>query len=568
MTFGRLVSIFILVAAFAWAAGAVAMRGANESPADVKILRIGHWQLESGIRDAFDQLGKEFAELPQIKKKYGRVQIRQDAIPESVYGPWISTNMPSGTASDIVEIGLGLPQPIWLGYQNRYFLPLTDLANQPNPFNAGTNLEHVPLKNTYGDSMRNGYVEELQEYMRVPLSRFSLRVFYNRTLLRELTGLEKPPEDWRGFIDLCRQLDGRTNSQGKRVFAIAAAKYHYNLWELGLANIPTWSLLRIADFNRDGNVGNDELFVAFRAGVVSFDTPAIRAKFQILAELIKHFQTGFSGVQRVEAVMLFAKSQAVFISTGTWDAGSLIEQGQGSGFEVGLMKFPLPSRDDAEFGKLIFGPAYDSAGNGFPMGVTRFSKNPDLAKDFLLFIASRDGNKKLNDIIQWIPVIDGAPVPPILRGFEPTNQGMWPNVNFDLGGETVIKYQQLISLFQTDPTYTMDKMFADFAPFYLKNGMRDWLEQQRDWRRGIINNERLLTALRGEAIQLAPADPDDPRWIKYRAYTASRQVRPEIDFARQRSMIQNGSPRPVGPYEYLPSAMENVRARIAQEKSK
>jgi raffinose/stachyose/melibiose transport system substrate-binding protein len=481
--------------------------------------------------------------------------------------------MVSGKAPDLVEIGLGLPAPIWLSYLNRYFVPLSDLANQPNPFNAGTDLEGVPLKNTYGDSMRSGYTEELQEYMRVPLSRFTMRVFYNRTLLRELTGLEAPPNDWQGFVQVCRSIEetrdasGRpvfkTNSQGQRVFAIAGSKYHTPMWEYAFANITSWTMFKVADFNRDGNVGNDEQFAAFKAGLASFKTRPIRAKFEMVGELLRHFQTGFAGLSRVEAVMLFAKQQAVFMPTGTWDAGSLIEQSEVAGFELGLMNFPLPTSNDPDYGSIMFGPAYDPSNAGFPFGVTRFSKHPDIAKDFLLFLSSKSTNERLNKIIGWIPAIDGAAVPDMLRGFEPSNQGMWSNINFDLGGETVIKYAQLFSLFQTDPSYTLEEFIADFEPFYLTNGMKDWNEQQRDWRRGIINNEKFLSALRGEALLNDSQDLTRPSWIKYRSYTASRQVFPEINFARQRKLVNTGPIRPVGPYDYLPSALDNVRKSLA-----
>jgi raffinose/stachyose/melibiose transport system substrate-binding protein len=564
---GLLIAILILVSGYGWATFKVATQRVEERPAETKVIRVGHWQLESGVREAFDVLAAEFANDPGVKARHGNVLVLQEAIPESVYGPWVSTNMVSGKAPDIVQIGLGLPAPIWLSYLNRYFVSLSDLATRPNPFNVGTEWEGVPLKNTYSDSMRNGYVEELQEYMRLPLSRFSMRVFYNKTLLKQLTGLDRPPEDWQSFIRMCESIRGKTNSEGRRVYPIAGSKYHTSMWEGTCANVPTWSFLRVADFNRDGSVGTDEQFVAFRSGQASFETPAIRAKFTIMSELIGQFQTGFTGLTRVEAVMLFAKQQAIFFSSGTWDAGSVIEQAKSAGFEVGLMRFPIPDQADPRYGQLMSGPAYDPSATGFSFGMTRFGKHPEVAREFLLYLSSRRANERLNFLIGWIPVVQGAPAPPLLRGFEPNNQGMWANINFDLGGETVIRYQQLYSLFLTDPAYPIERFFDDFGPFYLEHGLADWQEQQRDWRRAIIDNEKFLAGLRGDALRHAAGEPSDSRWIKYRAYMTSRQVFPEIHHAEQRRLVLAGPTRPVGPYNYLPGALDNVKSALRSNPS-
>ena len=102
----------------------------------------------------------------------------------------------AATAPDLVEVG-NLPDPILIAYQSRYFHPLNRLAGAANPFNQGTPLEGVALKETFTEGMRSGYTEELQAYTRIPLARFTQRLFYNRTLLVQLTGLDAPPEDFR-----------------------------------------------------------------------------------------------------------------------------------------------------------------------------------------------------------------------------------------------------------------------------------------------------------------------------------------------------------------------------------
>jgi len=144
---------------------------------------LGHWQLETSVREALDQLAAEYSEY-RIANGLPRVEIIQDAIPDTIYPQWLTTQLMGGTAPDLIEVGLGaMPPHLWLQYYNRYFIPLTPYVNSPNPHNAGTDLVETPLRSSFKDGMRASYVEEMQEYISVPLSQFGVRIFYNKDLL-------------------------------------------------------------------------------------------------------------------------------------------------------------------------------------------------------------------------------------------------------------------------------------------------------------------------------------------------------------------------------------------------
>jgi len=325
--------------------------------------------------------------------------------------------------------------------------------------------------------------------------------------------------------------------------------------------------LQRADFNRDGTVGADETYVAFKTKRLGFDLPSMHAKLSVAEHLQQFYQTGFTGLSRDEGVFLFAQGRAVFISSGTWDAGSLIAIAKGK-FEVGIMNFPHPASNDPEYGSLALGPVYDPAGAGFPFAVTRFRpENTELAKAFLQYLSSLNGNSQLNGIIGWIPSVSGAQMPDALAKFAPVNQGMFGTTVIDgLGGKTTVKWQQCFSLFQTDPSYTIDRFIKEFTQFYIDQGLSDWQEQQRDWRRAILNNDRFLAGLRGQLFAAGESRGDDPRWITYRSYVAGRQVFPEVGHEGQRRMVENGPERPVGPYEFLPDAIEHLKQQFSPSK--
>jgi hypothetical protein len=121
---------------------------------------------------------------------------------------------------------------------------------------------------------------------------------------------------------------------------------------------------------------------------------------------------------------------------------------------------------------------------------------------------------------------------------------------------------QLYSLYQVDQL-SFDELRAQFEPFYKERGYQDFMEQQRDWRRGMHLDEEMLAGLRATAM-LGRGGEAESAWVKYRSLTGLRQVTPEILRSRQLRLIEHG-PRDahVGPYDYSPAVLEKIRARLA-----
>jgi raffinose/stachyose/melibiose transport system substrate-binding protein len=540
-----------------WSSAAISMYRNRETPPEAIILRIGHWQLESSVREMFDEMAARYRLI------HPNVYVVQDAIPDQVYAQWATTQLMGGTAPDLLQVGQMIPPHLMVQYYNRYCMRLTSHVNEPNPYNRGTSLEGVPLRSTFKDGMRSSYVEEMQEYVSIPLSQFGIRVFYNRDLLRKLTGLETAPAEYRSFLAACEKIRQQRDQNGQPYVPIASSRYHVAMWEDMLFNPLTYGIKRVADFNRDGFVGNNELYVAFKTGRINFDHPSIRLRFQMLWEVSDFFQTGYTGLTRDEAVFLFAQQKAVFMTTGTWDARSLQELANGK-FDVGVTDFPRPSPDDPVYGGVMDGPQYERVMGGFPFAIVRTSKHPEVALDFLMFLAGQKQNEKLNKIVGWIPSVVGTGLDPTLKAFEPHLRGVYPNFNIFLGGETWIRWLQLVSQFQIHQI-DYDELAREFEPFYKERGLKDLMEQNRDWRRGMINNEQFLAGIRAKALR-AGGEEADSLWVKYRTLTTSRQVWPEIDRARQDRLLEAGPETgSLGPYEYSPEVLRRVKHRLQNE---
>ncbi len=564
-------ALLVVFAVFVWSAFVIATYRAQQTPPGSIVIRLGHWQLEASVREGIDEMAREY------RQTHPNVILIQDAIPEGTYGQWVSTQLMGGTAPDIMQVGAMLPDNIWLSYYNRYFAPLSRYVNTPNPHNAGTDIADMPLRQTFKDGMKTAYVTEMQEYMSIPLSLFGVRIFYNKDLLRKITGSDVAPLDYRQFLAVCQKIRDTENPvTGVPYIPIAGSAYHFGHWDSMMFSPVTYGAFRRADFNRDGTVGNDETFVGFKTGLLDFYYPPYACWFKMIREVTDYFQTGYTGLGRDEAVFLFAQQRAVFMTTGTWDARSLQEQAKGH-FEVGIMDFPIPSRDDPVYGGVVEGRIYESPGAGFRFGISRDSKHFDVALDFLLFLASQKGNEKLNGIIGWIPAIVGTELDPLLKAFEPHLEGIYGNASFTLGGNTAVTWGQQYSLYQVNQI-SFDDFAKTYTPFYLKEGLKDFMEQQRDWRRGMQRNEQYLAGIRGRAIladqaaaaaqipeQKSAAERDAASaWVRYRAITASRQIWDELNHARQLDLIKRDKLPDgyVGPYEYSPRVIEKIRARI------
>jgi len=167
----------------------------------------------------------------------------------------------------------------------------------------------------------------------------------------------------------------------------------------------------------------------------------------------------------------------------------------------------------------------------------------------------------------------------LLANFEPHLEGIYPNANFNLGGNTAVTWMQKYSLYQVNQI-SLEDFGTEFAEYYLKYGLDDFMEQQKDWRRGMQRNEQYLAGIRGRAIladnaaasaqtdeELTAAETDAvSAWVRYRAITSSRQIWGELNHARQMDLITRDTPPDaVGPYEYSPEVIEKIRARLREE---
>lgn len=392
------IGLALLGACFVIALGNILMARLQPAVAggDQVTIRFAHWQLEGGVRDALDAIAEEYMQL------HPQVQVVQIAVPERIYTNWLVTQLVGGTPPDIIQVGIGATTERLA----RFFVPLTSLANEPNPYNEGTDLEGVELRNTLFDGMQGGYDTTLLEYYSVPISGYSVRMFYNLDLLERVTGERRIPATYRELLAVCEEVRRYNAEQGTSLVPIAGSKYNAPWLMPRLFGSQTQRLN--FELNPPGDLGSDLLVRArdFREGRWSLDTPEIRSGVRLMRDVGKHMQPGFMQLLRDDAALLFVQGGALMICTGSWDASSIRQQAV---FPVAAGPIPLPATNDPEYGAFTLG-AQTEAGTdaGVAFGLTRDSEHPETVKDFLRFLVSKAMNQLWTDVTDWVPAVVGV----------------------------------------------------------------------------------------------------------------------------------------------------------------
>ncbi|MFO8006593.1 MAG: extracellular solute-binding protein [Candidatus Brocadiia bacterium] len=475
------------------------------------VLRMAHWQLEPGIRNALDWAIEKYAE------QHPNVEVRQILIPEEGYFRWVNTQLIGGTAPDMIECGMG-PRQLWPKFYARYFVPLNEYVDEPNPYNAGTELEGVPWRQTYFDEMEGGYEENLKSYFRVPLSTFTQRLYYNKDLIGKVWSPAEEgsefPRTYESFIDLCKRLQDYYARSEKEGVPIGGSQYSFDRLVDAYRTAMTASYMDQLDVDRDGNVSVMEYSTPLYSGTLKMTEPRIKANFELLREISKYSPPGATSLDRDEVAFLFMQGNAAMVPTGSWDYLYLATQAE---FPVGVTpeRMPLPSKDNPKYGQYVTGPQTEADTRGaFPFGITKTSKHRAQTLDFLQFLSSLEINQELTRRMYWLPVIAGAKPREELKPFEPRIEGYTAAIEFEQVPGTALTYRQELPLYLSG-----SKDYEEFVDDYMSQYRKDLREGVKDHVRGIaqtMDQQLRLAAARRAAINGASgaaealtADPVD-----------------------------------------------------------
>jgi ABC-type glycerol-3-phosphate transport system substrate-binding protein len=369
------------------------------------------------MREAFAEAAKAYeAQNPNVRVELIAVPIRS-------WPAWLRTQLTGETAPDVLGL-LGVSEEMLL----RFFEPLGAALDEPNPHNRGTPLDGLAWRETFvgGLEMYPVYSVATDEVYGVMLQLNSLRLFYNRDLLRETTGRDQPPTTFGELREFAQQVHEWSQRSGRRVAPIAGClPYGEHLFhQVGLQLTQRLAVDRSP--LRSMQLNQADLAMAIMRGDLQFEDPAIQSSYALMREMGTMMQPGFMQLQRDDALFAFYQGGAVMIYTGSWDYAGLVQQ---SPFQVGAARLPSPGPEDPRYGAFTLGPVSEaSLQPEAHFGVTRFSKHPEVARDFLRFLSSYPMAERFAAMTLRMPAIAEVPPPPDLQSVAPQLEGMVPGV--------------------------------------------------------------------------------------------------------------------------------------------
>ncbi len=416
----RRTPVILLVAAYAAALFAVGWREWHARPPDRVTIRVSHFQLEGTVRDGFDAVIRRYEQVNP------RVHVEQLAVPGTIYTEWMRAQLAGGTAPDVLEYTTS-----WGHMQElaqRYFQPITREALLPNPYNRGTPLEGIPWRDTFVDGMNgvDGYIPGLGDYYAPGVCMFTLRVFYNRTLMREITGSGEAPRNWREFLRVCAAVREYARTRHLQLFPVASSRANCQYLASPVMLSLGGRLYERLDHRHSLKVNYEEAVTGLLRGEWSYRTPEVADGLEVFREFGVNSQPGFAHASVDMAMLYFLRGEAVMFCSGSWDASTLKRD---AAFEVGAFRPPLPGPDDPQFGSVIMGPLSDGCvQTGTPLFLNKASRSQAEAIDFLRFLTSREGNQIFVNESQWLPAVREVRPTDFSGEFKPFYDGYcWEN---------------------------------------------------------------------------------------------------------------------------------------------
>lgn len=418
------IGLALLLACFSVALFRVFGRHREATNPDEIVIRIAHWQLESGIRDAIDALARDY------EHRNPGVRIEQIPIPERIYPSWLKTQLVGGTAPDLIQIGKGSDDETLA----RFFVPLSEQAEAINPHNAGTPLAETRWRDTFVDGLAGGdsYKPNLLEYYGFPLSMFTVRMYYNVTEWRRILGDTPPPADYDAFVSICERIRRHAAESGKKIVPIAGSNYGTPWFASSLIGSQTQRLARRLDDTLTLKPHATETAIQLLTGRWSLDDPDFVNGLALAREIGRFAQPGFLQANRDDAAFRFVNGRALMIVTGSWDAPSFRALAP---FEVSAFRLPMPTPDHPRFGAGVLGDLSEAdTATATAFGLTRASRHPAQAIDFLQFLTSVEGNAMFSRVSSWLPSVVDIELPPLVKPFEPVLDGYVPGFGMEVGG--------------------------------------------------------------------------------------------------------------------------------------
>lgn len=208
----------------------------------------------------------------------------------------------------------------------------------------------------------------------VPITTESIALFYNKTLLRELTGSDDPAETWEDIASLAETYNDPAKNRWTLRFLPGEIYYAYSV----LSSFG-WHAYPDGDVTRPG-----------------FDAPEVTSGLEYYAGLRDMWDIPSADGTWDTIELEFAKGKTPYTITGPWSFTTFDDGAKKHDFEYGVTTLPkVEGKDDAA-----------SLAGMQVAAVSGYTKYPAAARVFANFLASAEGAQVLNETTGQIPALD------------------------------------------------------------------------------------------------------------------------------------------------------------------
>jgi len=299
----------------------------------------------------------------------------------------VKTQILAGNAPDLIDQDHSELSAAFLSEDEQLIMPLDDLLNGPGPEGEAT------FREVFNTAFLDLYKFQDHDYF-VPYNLITSGFYYNKTMWDEM-GI-KAPQTWDEFIALIDTF----KAAGKSLCAQDNDPMYNAYWYY-------WACERV--------MGAGKLYAAATdATGAAWDDPGYLEAAKLVYEVSKGdknaFQAGYEGSVWPAGQQDFALGNEGCLLCGTWIPVELKDTVD-SNWEWGYFPFPTV---EGGVGQVTDMEAY-LIGFCIPNG----AKNPDGAKDFLLYISTSEHAQGLVNNALCMHARADAPIPSVLAEVEP-----------------------------------------------------------------------------------------------------------------------------------------------------
>ncbi|MDD5347210.1 MAG: extracellular solute-binding protein [Candidatus Omnitrophica bacterium] len=325
---------------------------------------VWHWMTDR--QAAFDELSKRYEQATGIKVVF-ELFAPSEAYSSKVRAAAQGVNLP-----DVFGI-LGEKRDLASFVKAGHILPLNHYMNENNGAWKGSFLSKAVAMNEFSDG--DAYGVEPGIYG-VPIDMMTIRMVYNKDLLKELGGdPEQPPQSFEEFLSI-----------GNKIKEAGMQGLVSGWGEVWLVNCLAYNLA----FNI---MGQDKVLATIRGEVPYTDEDWIKV-FSLFKEMQDSgvLADGIVTMINKNAEQLFANGKAVFAFNGSWCVN--VYKGMNPGLNYGVM---LPPQVSDKYPVSIWG----GAGSSFMVNAR--SKNKEAAVAFLKWLTTKEQQAYLSAATMSLP---------------------------------------------------------------------------------------------------------------------------------------------------------------------